>query len=148
MGAGDPVVVVGAGLGGLSAAIHLAARGREVVVVEARDGPGGCCGTADLGPYRFDTGPSVLTMPDVLAGTFGAAGEELHGVLPLRRLDPFYRMSFHDGSHLDVVAGAEEMTEQVRARCAARPRPRGTGGSGNGSAPCSRPNGRRSSTRT
>ncbi|SEG40186.1 phytoene desaturase [Thermomonospora echinospora] len=117
MGAGDPIVVVGAGLGGLSAAVHLAARGREVVVVEARDGPGGCCGTAHLGPYRFDTGPSVLTMPGVLAEVFGAAGEELHHVLPLRRLDPFYRLTFHDGTHLDVVAGAEEMAEQVRALC-------------------------------
>ncbi len=102
-----PVVVVGAGLSGLSAAIHLAARGREVVVVEARDGPGGCCGSASLGPYRFDTGPSVLTMPDVLADTLGAAGEDIEDSLPLRRLDPFYRMTFHDGSHLDVVAGEQ-----------------------------------------
>ncbi len=112
-----PVVVVGAGLSGLSAAIHLAARGREVVVVEARDGPGGCCGSASLGPYRFDTGPSVLTMPDVLADTLGAAGEDIEDSLPLRRLDPFYRMTFHDGSHLDVVAGEQEMADNVRALC-------------------------------
>ncbi|MFC5754202.1 phytoene desaturase family protein [Actinomadura rugatobispora] len=117
MGAGDPVVVVGAGLGGLAAAVHLAARGREVLVVEARGEPGGCCGSAHLGPYRFDTGPSVLTMPEVLADTFGAAGEDLEDVLPLRRLDPFYRMAFPDGSHLDVVAGAEEMAANVRALC-------------------------------
>jgi phytoene desaturase len=111
------VVVVGAGLSGLSAAIHLAARGREVVVVEARDEPGGCCGSAHAGPYRFDTGPSVLTMPGVLADTFGAAGEEMANLLPLRRLDPFYRLSFHDGSRLDVVAGAQRMAENVRALC-------------------------------
>ncbi|TDC43888.1 phytoene desaturase, partial [Actinomadura sp. KC345] len=110
-------VVVGAGLSGLSAAIHLAAGGREVVVVEAGDGPGGCCGSATLGPYRFDTGPSVLTMPDVLARTFGAAGEDIEQRLPLRRLDPFYRLAFHDGSHLDVVAGAQEMADNVRALC-------------------------------
>ncbi|MEU8343890.1 phytoene desaturase family protein [Spirillospora sp. NPDC048832] len=117
MAARGPVVVVGAGLSGLSAAIHLAAGGREVVVVEARDGPGGCCGSVNLGPYRFDTGPSVLTMPDVLAGTFGAAGQDIGDRLPLRRLDPFYRLSFHDGSHLDVVPGAERMAESVRALC-------------------------------
>ncbi|MFV2173769.1 phytoene desaturase family protein [Actinomadura sp. LOL_016] len=110
-------MVVGAGLSGLSAAIHLAARGREVVVVEAGREPGGCCGTADVGPYRFDTGPSVLTMPDVLAGVFGAAGEDIDRWLPLRRLSPFYRLAFPDGSHLDVVAGAREMADNVRALC-------------------------------
>ncbi|GAA1846685.1 phytoene desaturase family protein [Actinomadura bangladeshensis] len=117
MAAGGPVVVIGAGLSGLSAAIHLAAGGREVVVVEARDEPGGCCGSAYAGAYRFDTGPSVLTMPQVLADTFGAAGEDMEDLLPLRRLDPFYRLSFHDGSQLDVVAGARRMAENVRALC-------------------------------
>ncbi|RAY13816.1 phytoene desaturase [Actinomadura craniellae] len=110
-------VVIGAGLGGLAAAIHLAAAGRDVLVVEARDRPGGCCGTASLGPYRFDTGPSVLTMPEVLAGTLGAAGEDLATRLPLRRLDPCYRLTFPDGSQLDVAAGAEEMAERVRVLC-------------------------------
>ncbi|WP_021592131.1 phytoene desaturase family protein [Actinomadura welshii] len=113
----DPVVVVGAGLGGLSAALHLAARGRDVLVVEGRDAPGGCCGSVTSGPYRFDTGPSVLTMPDVLAATFGAAGVDMDGVLPLRRLDPSYRLAFPDGSRLDVVAGAERMAGNVRELC-------------------------------
>ncbi|HEU5023451.1 MAG TPA: phytoene desaturase family protein [Spirillospora sp.] len=111
------VVVIGAGMAGLSAAIHLAAAGREVVVVEARDEPGGCCGSVNAGPYRFDTGPSVLTMPGVLADTFGAAGEDVDRRLPLRRLAPFYRLAFADGSTLDVVAGAREMAENVRALC-------------------------------
>nr|SBO96323.1 Phytoene dehydrogenase [Nonomuraea gerenzanensis] len=110
-------MVVGAGLGGLSAAVHLAAAGRQVTVVEALDEPGGCCGTARLGAYRFDTGPSVLTMPDVLAEVFGAAGQELRHWLPLRRLDPSYRMVFEDGSRLDVLPEREAMTEQVRTVC-------------------------------
>ncbi|MEZ0077494.1 phytoene desaturase family protein [Planotetraspora sp. GP83] len=117
MAARDPVVVVGAGLGGLAAAIQVAAAGRPVTVVEARDVPGGCCGTADVEAYRFDTGPSVLTMPAVLADTFAAAGEELERWLPLRRLDPYYRLTYADGSQLDVVAGADHMTEQVRGLC-------------------------------
>ncbi|MGW0808555.1 phytoene desaturase family protein [Nonomuraea sp. NPDC002799] len=111
------VVVIGAGLAGLAAAIRLAAAGREVVIVEARDEPGGCCGTARTGPYRFDVGPSVLTMPGVLAGIFGAAGEELRHWLPLRRLDPAYRLTFHDGSRLDVLPEREAMAEQVRELC-------------------------------
>ncbi|WP_147943981.1 NAD(P)/FAD-dependent oxidoreductase [Microbispora sp. CSR-4] len=117
MSAGGPVVVIGAGLGGLSAAMRLAGAGREVTVVEAVDVPGGCCGTAALGPHRVDTGPSVLTMPGVLADTFASAGQDLERWLPLRRLDPYYRLTFHDGSRLDVVAGADAMAERVRALC-------------------------------
>lgn len=109
------VVVIGAGLGGLAAAVRLAAAGRDVTIVEANDVPGGCCGTATLGEYRFDTGPSVLTMPEVLADVFAAAGEDMESALPLRRLDPYYRLRYHDGSHLDVVAGEDAMTERVRA---------------------------------
>lgn len=118
-GRGGPVVVVGAGLAGLAAAVRLAAAGREVTVVEAADGPGGCCGSERAGPYRFDVGPSVLTMPQVLAGLFAEAGEELGAWLPLRRLDPAYRLVFHDGSHLDVVPEAEIMAERVRELCGA-----------------------------
>src|SRR5919197_1541540 len=106
-------VVVGAGLAGLSAAIHLAAAGREVVVVEAEAQPGGRCGTVTVGGYRFDTGPTVLTMPEVLRATVGAAGEELEDWLPLRRLDPTYRLSFHDGSRLDVLPDADRMAAEV-----------------------------------
>ncbi|MFB4294914.1 phytoene desaturase family protein [Nonomuraea sp. ATR24] len=113
----SPVVVVGAGLGGLSAAVHLAAAGRPVSVVEAFDVPGGCCGTVRLGAYRFDAGPSVLTMPGLLAEVFGAAGQELRSWLPLRRLDPSYRMVFDDGSRLDVRPEREAMTDQVREVC-------------------------------
>src|SRR4029450_6381710 len=106
--AGRPVVV-GAGLAGLSAAIHLAAAGREVVVVEAEAVPGGRCGTVTVGAYRSAPGPSVLTMPEVGRSTVGAAGEELEDWLELRPLDPIYRLTFHDGSRLDVVPGAGGM---------------------------------------
>ncbi|ACZ86746.1 zeta-carotene-forming phytoene desaturase [Streptosporangium roseum] len=115
----SPIVVIGAGLGGLSSAVRLAAAGRDVTLVEARETPGGCCGTASVGDYRFDTGPSVLTMPDVLADVFAAAGEDMESLLPLRRLDPYYRLRYHDGSHLDIVPGEEAMTEQVRQLCGA-----------------------------
>jgi len=115
-----PVVVIGAGLGGLAAAIRLAAAGRQVTVVEAANEPGGCCGTAGVGPYRFDTGPSVLTMPGVLEEVFGAAGEDLRHWLPLRRLDPSYRLAFHDGTHLDIVPEAEAMAGHVRELCGPR----------------------------
>src|ERR671929_13000 len=87
--------------------------GRDVVVVEAEAVPGGRCGTATVGGYRFDTGPSVLTMPEVVRATVGAAGEELEDWLELDPLDPIYRIGFHDGSRLDVVPGAERMAAEV-----------------------------------
>jgi len=59
----DRVVIVGAGLSGLSAALHLAGRGRNVTVVERGDHPGGRVGRTDIAGYRLDTGPTVLTMP-------------------------------------------------------------------------------------
>ena len=108
-----PAVVVGAGLAGLSSAIHLAAAGRDVVVLEATEAPGGLCGSVTAGGYRFDTGPTVLTMPEVVAATVGAAGEELDDWLELAPLNPYYRIGFHDGSHLDVVPGAERMAASV-----------------------------------
>ncbi|WP_374195083.1 phytoene desaturase family protein [Amycolatopsis sp. 195334CR] len=111
----ERVVVVGAGLAGLSAAAHLAGRGRTVTVLDDREGPGGRASARPLGEYSMVTGPTVLTMPDILAGVFGALGEELGDWLDLVRLDPAYRASFADGSTLDVHADGEAMAEAVRA---------------------------------
>ena len=108
------VVVAGAGLAGLAAALHLAGRGREVTVIERADHPGGRAGRLDAGGYRFDTGPTVLTMPDLVAEALAAVGEELSGRLDLVRLDPAYRAAFADGSTLDVHTDADAMTTAVR----------------------------------
>lgn len=109
-----PTVVVGAGLAGLSCAVHLAGAGRDVLVLEAGPQPGGCCGSTTASGYRFDTGPSVLTLPGVLAATSAAAGEDLDQWLPLDQLDPCYRLTFPDRSGLDVVPDAERMEDGVR----------------------------------
>jgi phytoene desaturase len=114
-GRSDRVVVVGAGLAGLAAALHLAGRGREVTVIERGTHPGGRAGRFNAGGYRFDTGPSVLTMPDLLAEPLAAVGEELTDRLDLVRLDPAYRAAFADGSVLDVHTDAEAMTDAVAA---------------------------------
>ena len=111
------VVVVGAGLGGLSAACHLAGRGHDVTVLERATVAGGRAGLLELSGYRFDTGPTVLTMPDLLADVFAAAGESMEDHLELRRLDPAYRATFSDGSELSVRAGREAMTEEIRSVC-------------------------------
>src|SRR5689334_20738574 len=111
------VVVVGAGLGGLSAACHLAGRGHEVLVVEREPGPGGRAGRWEANGYQFDTGPTVLTMTGILRATFDAAGADLEDHVSWRPLDPMCRATFADGSELHVRRGRDAMTEEIRAHC-------------------------------
>ncbi|OXM63513.1 phytoene desaturase family protein [Amycolatopsis vastitatis] len=113
-GPSDRVVVVGAGLAGLAAAVHLAGRGREVTVLERDPGPGGRAGRVERDGYLLDTGPTVLTMPSILRDTFAAVGAELTAELPLTRLDPAYVAQFADGSTLPVHTDADAMTDAVR----------------------------------
>ena len=70
----DHVVVVGAGLGGLSAALRLLGAGRQVTILEREQVPGGRAGLLELDGYRFDTGPTVLTMPDLIADALDCVG--------------------------------------------------------------------------
>ncbi len=103
----DRVVVVGAGLGGLACALHLAGSGRQVTVLEREPVPGGRAGRLSVDGYEFDTGPTVLTMPDLIAEALGAVGEELTDWLDLIPLDPAYRAYYPDGSTLDVLTDTD-----------------------------------------
>jgi phytoene desaturase len=116
----DHVVVVGAGLGGLSAALRLAGAGRRVTVLERELVPGGRAGLLEVDGYRFDTGPTVLTMPDLIADALSCVDEKLEDWLNLRPVEPAYRAAFADGSSLDVSADLETMTDQVRNLCGGR----------------------------
>ncbi|MGQ0632158.1 MAG: phytoene desaturase family protein [Sporichthyaceae bacterium] len=111
----EHVVIVGAGLSGLSAALRLAGAGRRVTVLERESIPGGRAGRRDLGGYRFDTGPTVLTMPDLVADAFDCVGERMADWLTLDRLDPAYRARFADGTHLDVHADPDAMAAEIAA---------------------------------
>jgi phytoene desaturase len=113
----DRVVVVGAGLGGLACALHLAGAGRQVTVLEREALPGGRAGRLTVDGYEFDTGPTVLTMPDLIAEALDAVGERLPDWLELSRLDPAYRAHFPDGSTLDVIADPERMAAEVARVC-------------------------------
>lgn len=109
--------MVGAGLGGLSAAAHLVGRGHEVVVLERAEVPGGRAGLWETGGYRFDTGPTVLTMTGLLRDTFAAAGAAMDEYIDLFPVDPMYRACYADGSELRVRHGREAMTEEIRQVC-------------------------------
>jgi phytoene desaturase len=107
------VVVVGAGLAGLSAALHLAGRGREVTVVERAPHPGGRVGRIDIDGYRLDTGPTVLTMPDIIDDALAAVGESLSDRLDLMRVEPAYRACFADGSAMNVHSERDAMAAEI-----------------------------------
>jgi phytoene desaturase len=119
-GATDRVVIVGAGLGGLSCALHLAAAGREVTVVEREAVPGGRAGRLSVGGYEFDTGPAVLTMPHLLEQAMAAVDERLADWVELTPVEPAYRAYFPDGSTLDVLADSARMAAEVARVCGAR----------------------------
>lgn len=109
----DHVVVVGAGLAGLSAALRLAGAGRKVTVVERESVPGGRNGLLNKSGYAFDTGPSVLTMPDLIADALACVGEDIKDWLDLVPLSPLYRAFYADGSQLDVHADTNRMQEEI-----------------------------------
>jgi phytoene desaturase len=106
------VVVVGAGVGGLSVAVRLAARGYRVTVCEQASTVGGKLGLFERDGFRFDTGPSLLTLPSILFDTLTASGlteSAAHEALPLRRLDPIARYRFADGTWWDHPADEESL---------------------------------------
>jgi phytoene desaturase len=108
------VVVVGAGLAGLAAALHLAGAGRRVTVVEREAMPGGRTGLHEFDGYRIDTGPTVLTMPELADEALHAVGSSLAERLDLIELHPAYRARFADGSALDVHTDGAAMEQEVR----------------------------------
>ncbi|MCI4039823.1 phytoene desaturase [Streptomyces sp. TRM75563] len=120
MGPVDHVVVVGAGLAGLAAALHLLGAGRRVTVVEREGVPGGRAGFLESGGFRIDTGPTVLTMPDLVEEAFAAVGERMTDRLELIRLAPAYRARFADGSQLDVHTDGAAMEAAVEEFAGAR----------------------------
>src|SRR3954452_20759990 len=113
----DRVVVVGAGLSGLSAALRLAGAGRQVTVLERADVPGGRAGLLERDGFAFDTGPTVLTMPELIGDALACVGEQLEDGLELQPVEPLYRAFYPDGSTLDVHTDRGRMAEEVRRVC-------------------------------
>jgi phytoene desaturase len=109
------VIVIGAGIGGLTAAIHLAQSGLHVTVLEKNSHPGGRCGRFSRDGYHFDTGPTLFVMPLLYEAEFRALGVSLHEQLDLLRVDPTYHLVFDDGSQLALTSDMKSMREQLEA---------------------------------
>lgn len=107
------VVVVGAGLSGLAAALHLAGAGHRVTVLEREAVPGGRNGIIEKDGFRFDSGPVVFTMVNLLEEAFAAVGRSSRDYVSMQQLDPAYHTFFPDGSRLLVRPGHERMREEI-----------------------------------
>lgn len=111
----DDVVIIGGGLGGLAAAVELGARGLRVRLLEAHATLGGKAGTVTVDGVTADTGPSVLTMPDVLDALLTAAGRTLSDHITLRPVDPGFRYVYPDGAVVDVYHAVGDTLDSVRS---------------------------------
>ncbi len=114
-GDGAPhAVVIGAGFGGLAAAIRLGARGYRVTVVDRLDAPGGRAYVFRQDGFTFDAGPTIVTAPFLFEELWQMCGKTLSDDVELRALDPFYKIRFPDGEWLTCGSDNEAMREQIR----------------------------------
>ena len=106
-------IVVGAGIGGLAAAMRLGAKGYRVSVIDRLDSPGGRGSAIWQDGHRFDLGPTIVTVPQTLRELWAACGRDFDRDVDLRALDPFYRITFPDGSHFDASGDTQAMRAEV-----------------------------------
>lgn len=106
-------IVIGAGLGGLAASALLASQGYRVTVFEKNSTHGGKMQELNLDGFRFDTGPSLFTMPFILEKLFKECGEELREYLEFKELEPVCRYFFKDATIFDNYSDRERSTEQI-----------------------------------
>ena len=109
------VIVIGAGIGGMTAATHLARRGIKVTVLEKNSRPGGRCDRFSRDGHHFDAGPTLLVMPLLYQSEFAALGTSLHELLEFQRVDPTYHLVFDDGSQLALTSDMKSMQDQLEA---------------------------------
>jgi phytoene desaturase len=107
------IIIIGSGFGGLGLAVRLQAKGFHVTVLEKNKQVGGHASQLVRSGYTFDMGPSLVTAPEIIGGVFKAAGRRMEEYLDLIKLEPFYRIYFHDKSYLDYTGDTEKMKSQM-----------------------------------
>ncbi|MBC6407568.1 MAG: phytoene desaturase [Rhodobacteraceae bacterium] len=106
-------IVIGAGLGGLAAAMRLGPKGYRVTVLDKLDRPGGRGSSISKGGYRFDLGPTIVTVPKVFRELWAACGRDFDADVDLRAVDPFYQIRWPDGSHFTACQDTDKMCAEV-----------------------------------
>ena len=107
------VVVIGAGFGGLAAAVRLGAKGYDVTIVDKLDGPGGRGYVFKQDGFTFDAGPTIITAPFVYEELWTICGKKMSDDVTLKSLDPFYKIRFDDGSIFEATADQDYMLAQI-----------------------------------
>lgn len=108
------VAVVGSGFGGLAAAIRLQAQGFATTIYENRDKPGGRAYRYEIDGFKFDAGPTVVTVPDCIEELFELSGKNMKDYVELMPVEPFYRLYWEDGTVFDYVQDHEGLLEQIK----------------------------------
>ncbi len=106
-------IIIGSGFGGLALGIRLQAKGFQVTILEKNEKTGGHAYPMQVGDYKFDMGPSLITAPEIIQDVFSAAGKKMEDYLDLVLLDPYYRIYFHDGTTIDYQGDTEKMKAQL-----------------------------------
>ena len=109
------VLVIGAGIGGLATAVRLAHAGYRVTLAEKFDHPGGRAGVWRSEGFTFDTGPSLVMMPEIWQDLFRTVGRRLEDYLTLVQVDPAYRLHFDDGSTFEMTSRLNQLIENFEA---------------------------------
>lgn len=109
------IAVIGSGLGGLSAAIRLAHKGFDVTVYEQNSSPGGKARSLTTDNFRFDTGPSLLTVPFVIEELFASVDENISDYLTIKKLNNLCRYFYNDGTVLNAYAEAEIFASEIES---------------------------------
>jgi phytoene desaturase len=107
------IIVIGAGIGGIVAATHLAQHGFKVTIIEKNSHAGGRCDRITREGHQFDTGPTLLVMPLLYEAEFQALGSSMREMLDLQRVDPTYHLVFDDSSQLALTSDMKSMQEQL-----------------------------------
>ncbi|HOI43826.1 MAG TPA: phytoene desaturase family protein, partial [Elusimicrobiales bacterium] len=114
MGSEKKAVVIGAGIGGLAAAASLACAGYRVTLFEKNKGPGGKLNQLEKDGFRFDLGPSILTMPQIFRDLFARAGKEMKDYVAIEEIRPHWRNFFEGGFTFDFTPDSRLMEAELR----------------------------------
>lgn len=111
----EQVVIIGAGLGGLATALRLRQQGFQVTVLEKNSRPGGRSNIIEDDGFRVDTGPTILVMKSTFEELYNSLGQDINQRLDFVRLDPNYRVYYHDGSKLDLHSDISELAHEIES---------------------------------